>query len=186
MAPEGEVPMRLVIATALATGLMVNQASADCDPSQSSAAFMKCINAKITADEKARQAAFAKEDAAKAASGKGKGKGNCADYKTFAAWQKCSDAETNAAMQAWRAGNDKHAEKCNAEPNIRIGMTQSEVIATRWGRPAGINQTESASHVREQWVYKDYGWNDDKCAPSGKYDQRYLYFDNGTLVTIQR
>jgi len=51
---------------------------------------------------------------------------------------------------------------------VRIGMTAEQVRAA-WGAPNDINRTRSATYSREQWVY----------------DSQYLYFDNGTLTTIQ-
>jgi hypothetical protein len=53
---------------------------------------------------------------------------------------------------------------------IAIGMSQSEVIASIWGKPQSVNRTTNSFGVHEQWVY---GGNN------------YLYFDNGFLTTIQ-
>lgn len=53
--------------------------------------------------------------------------------------------------------------------NIEIGMTQEEVIESI-GKPKDINKTTTANGVSEQWVYDGY---------------KYLYFEDGVLVTIQ-
>ena len=53
---------------------------------------------------------------------------------------------------------------------VTLGMTKDEVLASSWGRPLRINRTTSAYGTYEQWVYR-----------SGNY----LYFENGTLTTIQ-
>ena len=50
----------------------------------------------------------------------------------------------------------------------KIGMNKSQVWAL-WGRPDDINRTESASGIREQWIYGD----------------TVLYFDNGELTSWQ-
>lgn len=55
-----------------------------------------------------------------------------------------------------------------SEPTI--GMTKSEVENSTWGNPNKINKTTTQYGVHEQWVY------------SGN---RYLYFDDGILTSIQ-
>ena len=56
------------------------------------------------------------------------------------------------------------------ERRVQIGMT-SEQVTTAWGRPAKVNETIRATSRDEQWVYGE---------------STYLYFSNGTLITIQR
>lgn len=51
---------------------------------------------------------------------------------------------------------------------VVIGMTKDQCIES-WGHPSRINRTTTALIVYEQWVYGN----------------RYLYFENGKLVTIQ-
>jgi hypothetical protein len=53
---------------------------------------------------------------------------------------------------------------------VQIGMTSEQVLLA-WGRPEKINETIRASSREEQWIYAG---------------SSYLYFTNGTLVTIQR
>lgn len=57
----------------------------------------------------------------------------------------------------------------NNKPNPTIGMTQQEVLNSKWGKPNTINKTTTAYGVNEQWVYNN----------------GYLYFDNGKLTAIQ-
>ena len=58
-----------------------------------------------------------------------------------------------------------------AKPDVRIGMTQSQVLNdTSWGTPSSRNVNINASGRREQWVYGA---------------SRYLYFENGVLTGIQ-
>ena len=52
----------------------------------------------------------------------------------------------------------------------RIGMTKAEVRKSLWGEPEDINKTTTAYGTREQWVY------------SGN---RYIYFENGIVTSIQ-
>lgn len=53
---------------------------------------------------------------------------------------------------------------------VTIGMTQEEVLTKGWGRPNKINTTTTKNTIYEQWVFSGY---------------RYLYFENGELVSIQ-
>jgi hypothetical protein len=80
------------------------------------------------------------------------------------AWSKAYDARI--AKEA--AARDVKLAKL---PNCcHIGMTTAEVLASKQGSPEVRNRTVTASHIREQWVYK-YG--------------KYLYFDDGRLTAIQ-
>ncbi|HEX3667365.1 MAG TPA: hypothetical protein VHU23_19240 [Rhizomicrobium sp.] len=60
---------------------------------------------------------------------------------------------------------------CDHRGNVRIGMTQPEVLASCWGVPTKKIKTISAHATREKWVYSDAG--------------AFLYFDNGKLVRIK-
>jgi len=51
-----------------------------------------------------------------------------------------------------------------------VGMTKQECLDSSWGNPEDINKTTTASGVSEQWVYSS---------------NRYLYFEDGILTTIQ-
>ena len=51
---------------------------------------------------------------------------------------------------------------------VAIGMTK-EMCLLSWGKPKKINETITANGKTEQWVYND----------------NYLYFENGTVITIQ-
>jgi hypothetical protein len=52
---------------------------------------------------------------------------------------------------------------------VHIGMSETEVLQSKWGRPESVNRTITADGRHEQWVY------------SGGY----LYFDDGVLTSIQ-
>src|SRR5438874_1486337 len=43
---------------------------------------------------------------------------------------------------------------CLQRQRPQIGMTVAEVLASRWGRPAKVNRTESRALIHEQWVYE--------------------------------
>ena len=60
-------------------------------------------------------------------------------------------------------------DNCGTGP-ARLGMSTKEAIHTSWCFPNKTNTTETAGHMREQWVYPGRG---------------YLYFDNGRLTAIQ-
>lgn len=34
-----------------------------------------------------------------------------------------------------------------------IGMTEDEVLSSKWGKPKDVNRTTTAYGVSEQWVY---------------------------------
>ena len=55
-------------------------------------------------------------------------------------------------------------------PGVTIGMSVNEVLKSPWGRPLKIRRTTDASGAMEQWIYGS---------------DRYLYFKNGVLTTIQ-
>lgn len=80
-----------------------------------------------------------------------------------------------ARLDAERAANMAKVEAADKarrrREGVRIGMSQADVLASSWGRPEKVNETRRADFVREQWVYG--GGN-------------YLYFENGTLVSMQR
>lgn len=57
-----------------------------------------------------------------------------------------------------------------ANPEPEVGMTSEEVRNSIWGEPREINKTTTKYGVREQWVY---------------YGNRYIYFEDGIVTTIQ-
>lgn len=63
---------------------------------------------------------------------------------------------------------EKPSKEIIKEP--KIGMTKAEAEVSTWGKPNKINKTTTAYGVSEQWVYSN---------------NRYLYFDNGKLTSIQ-
>ena len=52
-----------------------------------------------------------------------------------------------------------------------IGMTREQAVKTTWGEPEKKNTTTTKYGTHEQWVYAG---------------NRYLYFDNGILTSIQQ
>jgi PBP1b-binding outer membrane lipoprotein LpoB len=85
--------------------------------------------------------------------------------------------QSNSAAAIEQAGNAMVAvaeickmekENCGTGP-ARLGMTTKEAIHTSWCFPNKRNTTETAGHIREQWVYPGRG---------------YLYFDNDRLTAI--
>lgn len=56
-----------------------------------------------------------------------------------------------------------------ANREVEIGMSAAQCEAA-WGKPLSINRTDRAEGTREQWVYSM---------------TRYLYLENGVLVSIQ-
>lgn len=52
----------------------------------------------------------------------------------------------------------------------QIGMSEQEVIYSKWGLPKHVNKTTTTSGVNEQWVYDHH---------------KYIYFENGFVTAIQ-
>lgn len=50
-----------------------------------------------------------------------------------------------------------------------VGMTESEILNSKWGSPKKKNKTTTAYGTREQWVY----------------ERGYIYFENGIVTAIQ-
>lgn len=77
-------------------------------------------------------------------------------------------------VPASSASRDAQVANAIAVGEVRIGMTQEEVIRA-WGRPDKINRTVTASTNLEQWIYE-----------RGSISNRqYLYIENGRLRSFQ-
>lgn len=85
------------------------------------------------------------------------------EFKAFVSKSRSAIA-TQQKKQAAVAAAQRKSE------GVRIGMSQSDVLASSWGKPQKVNTTTSARGIREQWVYGGHN---------------YLYFENGVLTTIQ-
>jgi len=57
----------------------------------------------------------------------------------------------------------------------RIGMSADSAVKSSWGQPDDVNKTVNAYGVSEQWVYRGTGYA----------KNRYLYFKNGILTSMQ-
>lgn len=66
--------------------------------------------------------------------------------------------------------NESYTVDTYNQRDIKIGMTQKEILNSNWGKPKDINKTTTAYSVHEQWVYDGF---------------KYLYFEDGILTTIQ-
>lgn len=73
----------------------------------------------------------------------------------------------DAEVQAELARSEEASKRW--KNTVRVGQTEGDVLAYGWGRPDKVNRTTNAYGVREQWVY----------------DNKYLYFENGILTSIQ-
>lgn len=82
-----------------------------------------------------------------------------------------SDQQDKRNAEQKQADLEDKADQRTADPHqVEIGMTKEEVLTEGWGRPEDVNRTTTANGTSEQWVYSGY---------------RYLYFEDGILVTIQ-
>ena len=64
---------------------------------------------------------------------------------------------------------NKMIQEHNAVKEPAIGMTESEVENSTWGKPEKINKTTYAWGTHEQWCYSNY---------------RYIYFEDGKVTAI--
>ncbi|KXH82070.1 hypothetical protein [Sporosarcina sp. HYO08] len=83
-------------------------------------------------------------------------------------WERRYNDHKNREYERKNKKVAKTAEPIPYEP--AIGMTDYEVRESTWGKPQKINKTTTRYGVSEQWVYPNY---------------KYLYFEDGYLVTIQ-
>jgi hypothetical protein len=82
-------------------------------------------------------------------------------------------ATLEQTVEKQRVAEAKRAEaedlKRRKREGVTLGMSQDDVLKSSWGRPERINRTHNKYGTHEQWVY-----------PGG-----YLYFEDGTLTSIQ-
>jgi len=76
---------------------------------------------------------------------------------------------TNNMVEKQKAEQEEQKKQLT-DSNPQIGMTQQEVLASKWGKPKEINTTETKYGKSEQWVYGN---------------NRYVYFDDGIVTSIQ-
>jgi hypothetical protein len=91
------------------------------------------------------------------------------DSDTYKEYMQYVNAQAKV-VDAWIAAEAKAAKALKKKQGVSIGMSQQDVLDSSWGRPERVNRTTNAYGVREQWVYGGSG---------------YLYFENGTLTSIQ-
>jgi hypothetical protein len=72
------------------------------------------------------------------------------------------------SLGEFAAKRQAEIKKAISERKIFIGMSDDDVRKS-WGKPEKINSTISVGGKHEQWVYSD----------------QYLYFENGTLTSMQ-
>lgn len=83
---------------------------------------------------------------------------------------KIDDGMHTGTMKLNKQSDNTILPKTTYIKNPTIGMTKSEVENSTWGKPKKINKTTTSYGIHEQWVY---------------YGNKYLYFDNGILTSIQ-
>ena len=95
----------------------------------------------------------------------------CKDFSIEAAalHEKASAAE-NVLRERGNANSEKNEKSDRKKRGVSLGMSQQEVLDSKWGRPRSVNRTISAQGTHEQWVY----------------GRNYLYFEDGVLMTIQK
>lgn len=84
--------------------------------------------------------------------------------------QREAEQEQVRLYDAKRELNEKANIRTENPQPVSIGMTMEDVLTDGWGKPIDVNRTTTTNSVNEQWVYNGY---------------KYLYFEDGILVTIQ-
>lgn len=80
-----------------------------------------------------------------------------------------SETQTAAAAAEREKARQNLFSRAVLERTVLPGMSAEQCIAA-WGKPKEINQTVTASHVTQQWVFSS---------------DRYLYLENGVLQSIR-
>ena len=88
----------------------------------------------------------------------------------YSDYRKGINGKVSLTMKLKKINIETEIPKTNYIKDPTIGMTKEEARKSTWGEPQKINTTTTRYGVHEQWVY------------SGN---RYLYFDNGILTSIQ-
>ena len=97
----------------------------------------------------------------------------CREHIVDPAMRATFTAAMNASLADRVKENGKEGAKQKAKAKldgVSIGMSQQQVLDSKWGRPQHVNRTTTANGIHEQWVYGG---------------RNYLYFEDGVLVTIQ-
>jgi hypothetical protein len=64
----------------------------------------------------------------------------------------------------------EHKALCAKVGGVRIGLNSVGILKSCWGKPQKVNETTTASHSYEQWVYSS---------------SDYLYLTDGIVTSIQ-
>jgi hypothetical protein len=78
--------------------------------------------------------------------------------------------EKAATVAAAERRYEKHKALCSRIGGARVGLNSEGVLKSCWGKPLRINETTTAQHSHEQWVYA-----------TGDY----LYLTDGIVTSIQ-
>lgn len=93
--------------------------------------------------------------------------------------RKRQEAARDEAKQA-----KEHARRTKHILPPAIGMTEEQVLISRWGRPYSVNRTTTARGMHEQWIYRSV----DQSRTTGKHEvhrDTYVYLRNGVVYAIQ-
>lgn len=94
----------------------------------------------------------------------------CMDIPESPSKIRTTHATAQVALDKERKTAIAEEKKLRKSKGVSIGMTQADVLASSWGKPKYINRTTTPLRSREQWVYGN---------------GNYLYFEDGTLTSIQ-
>ena len=98
----------------------------------------------------------------------------CAGSKALT--EKVSQAKANEqAKELAKYRYDVEMREMSSRKEPRIGMSALAAEKSSWGYPDDVNKTVNAYGVSEQWVYRGTGFA----------KNRYLYFKNGILTSMQ-
>ena len=98
----------------------------------------------------------------------------CAGSKALT--EKVSQAKANEqAKELAKYRYEVEMREMSSRKDPRIGMSAVAAEKSSWGYPDDVNKTVNVYGVSEQWVYRGTGFA----------KNRYLYFKNGILTSMQ-
>lgn len=98
----------------------------------------------------------------------------CAGSKALS--DKANQAKANEqAKELAKYRYEVEMREMSSRKEPRIGMSAVAAEKSSWGYPDDVNKTVNAYGVSEQWVYRGTGFA----------KNRYLYFKNGILTSMQ-
>lgn len=96
----------------------------------------------------------------------------CAPNPALVRYEQEENQRERERAAAHRVSDERVDCMRNHRADLRIGMSQKEVLATCWNFVSRAHKSETAEHVHDQWVYEIYNL------------QVYAHFTDYVLTSI--